>query len=54
MAISMPSGDRYCVYHGRMSDNPQERVVLMDKMAIDKDGVLTVEGPTTKAQEVSY
>ena len=54
MVLCMPSGDRYCVYHGRMSDNPDERVALIDKIVIDKDGVLTVEGPSTEPQEVSY
>ena len=54
MVLCMPSGDRYCVYHGRMSDNPDERVALMDKIVIGKDGVLTVEGPSTEPQEVSY
>lgn len=52
MVITMPDGQRYCVYHGRMSDNPAERVVLMDKLNISRKGVLTVEGPTTGPQKV--
>ena len=52
MVITMPDGQLYCVYHGRMSDNPAERVVLMDKICIDKKGVLTVEGPTTQPQQI--
>lgn len=54
MIITMPDGARYCVYHGRMSSNPDERVVLMDKMHIDSDGVLRVDGPTTTPQEIVY
>lgn len=54
MAITMPDGNRYCVYHGRMSDNPGERVVLMDRINIDQDGILTVEGPTTTPQEIPF
>ena len=54
MVITMPDGNRYCVYHGRMTSNPGERVVLMDKINIDENGVLTVEGPTTAAQEIVY
>ena len=43
----MPDGKRYCVYHGRMSNNPNERVVLIDPLEIDEDGVLRVKGPST-------
>ena len=46
----MPDGQRYCVYHGRMTSNPDERVVLIDKLNIDEDGILTVDGPTTEPQ----
>ncbi|MDD5782992.1 MAG: glycoside hydrolase family 43 protein [Muribaculaceae bacterium] len=46
MVLTMPSGQRYCVYHGRLSDNPTERVVFVDPLKIDSEGVLTVEGPT--------
>lgn len=53
MVITMPDGQRYCVYHGRMTSNPDERVVLMDKLAIDADGVLTVSGPTTEPQQIT-
>ncbi len=52
MVITMPDGQRYCVYHGRMNTNPDERVVLMDKLNIDENGMLTVEGPSTEAQEI--
>ena len=53
MVLTMPDGNRYCVYHGRMSDKPEERVVLIDKLNIDEEGVLTVNGPTTDAQEIA-
>ena len=53
MVITMPDGQRYCVYHGRMSDNPGERVVLMDRLDIDSKGILTVSGPTTEPQQIA-
>jgi hypothetical protein len=43
----MPDGKRYCVYHARMAENPDERVVLIDEMEIDEDGKLHVKGPST-------
>ncbi len=54
MVLTMPDGNRYCVYHGRMTDNPNERVVLMDRIHINEEGILTVEGPTTDEQEIAY
>ncbi len=53
MVITMPDGNRYCVYHGRMTSNPDERVVLMDKLNIDENGVLTVDGPSTEPQSIT-
>lgn len=50
MAIQMPDGNYYTVYHGRMTDNPETRVVFIDKMGFDSDGGLFVEGPTTEMQ----
>jgi beta-xylosidase len=44
-----PDGTMLCVYHGRTSKTGDERVVFIDKMKV-KDGVLTVEGPTTGKQ----
>lgn len=41
-----------CVYHGRTSKTGDERVVFIDKMKV-KDGVLTVEGPTTGKQQLA-
>ena len=37
----------YCVYHGRTTETGHERVVFIDKMKIDENGLLLVEGPTT-------
>jgi beta-xylosidase len=41
-----------CVYHGRTSKTGDERVVFIDKMKV-KDGVLTVDGPTTGKQQLA-
>lgn len=38
----------YCVYHGRTTKTGKKRVVFIDKMSINKLGILTVYGPTTK------
>lgn len=38
-------GQRYIVYHAYTTSDPENRVVMFDKLNI-KDGVLTVEGPT--------
>lgn len=54
MVLMMPDSALYCVYHGRMTTNPDERVVLIDRLTIDKDGVLTIQGPTTTAQKIAY
>lgn len=42
----------YCVYHGRTQATGDERVVFIDKMRIDENGRLTVDGPTTDPQPV--
>lgn len=42
----------YCVYHGRTKATGEERVVFIDKMGVDKDGHLYVEGPTTTLQQM--
>lgn len=41
-----------CVYHGRTSKTGDERVVFIDKMHV-KDGVLTVDGPTTAKEQTA-
>lgn len=47
-----PDGETMlCVYHGRTSKTGDERVVFIDKMKVSKNGVLTVEGPTTDPQQ---
>lgn len=48
VAWSADGKQLYCVYHGRTSKTGDERVVFIDKMEIDKNGVLRVLGPTTK------
>ena len=53
MIITMPDGNRYTVYHGRLSSNPGERVVFIDPLHIDKDGKLTVDGPSTTPQTIN-
>lgn len=53
MVIMMPDSTMLTVYHGRLSDNPDERVVLMDRIYIDEDGLLQTDGPTTDSLEVT-
>jgi beta-xylosidase len=38
----------YCVYHGRTSETGDSRVVFIDNMRIEKNGLLIVDGPTTE------
>ena len=46
-----PNGkEMFCVYHGRTTKTGNKRVVFIDRMHIDKNGVLTVNGPTTTPQ----
>ncbi len=42
----------YCVYHGRTEKTGEERLVFIDKMGIDDNGNLYVEGPTTTEQKL--
>jgi len=37
----------YCVYHGRTTKTGHQRVVFIDRMRIDENEVLLVDGPTT-------
>lgn len=53
MAVKMPDGNYYTVYHGYMTDDPKKRVVFIDRMEFDKDGNLSIAGPTTEAQEIA-
>ena len=54
MALTMPDGNMYTVYHGRMTSAPEKRVVLIDRMEIDSTGILSVTGPTTEPQTIAY
>jgi beta-xylosidase len=46
-----PDGkEMYCVYHARTSATGEQRVVFIDRMKILKNGMLVVEGPTTRRQ----
>jgi beta-xylosidase len=36
----------YCVYHGRTKSSGNKRVVFIDRLHIQQDGTLTVEGPS--------
>ncbi len=46
-----PDGkEMFCVYHGRTTATGDDRVVFIDRMKIEKDGRLVVEGPTTTPQ----
>ena len=36
----------FCVYHGRTATTGNDRIVFIDKIKIDKTGLLIVEGPT--------
>lgn len=54
MALTMPDGVLYTVYHGRMTDTPDQRVVFIDRMEIDSLGNLKVLGPTSEPQDIQY
>ncbi len=54
MVLTLPSGEMYTVYHGRIASAPEDRVVFIDPVSIDADGVLTVQGPTTGPQTIAY
>lgn len=46
MVLTLPNKQKLCVYHARTRDSGNQRVVFIDKITIDKDGVLSVNGPT--------
>src|SRR5690554_1865253 len=54
MVFRSGDGDNkmYCVYHGRTEETGDERVVFIDEMRIDENGVLTVDGPSTTPKEL--
>lgn len=47
MALVLPDGNMYTVYHGYMKQDPKHRVVFIDPMVIDSEGRLQVFGPTS-------
>lgn len=49
---SKEDNEMYCVYHGRTEKTGNTRVVFIDKMTIDENGLLRVEGPTTEEKEL--
>lgn len=40
--------EMYCIYHGRTTETGKKRMVFIDKILINKQGFLVVEGPSTK------
>ncbi len=53
MVLTLPSGQMYTVYHGRIASSPEDRVVFIDPIEIDSAGVLTVDGPTTAPRSIT-
>ncbi|MGV3587444.1 MAG: glycoside hydrolase family 43 protein [Adhaeribacter sp.] len=47
IAFSPDGKQMFCVYHGRTTKTGKDRVVFIDKMKIQKDGKLVVQGPST-------
>ncbi|WP_255491024.1 glycoside hydrolase family 43 protein [Dysgonomonas sp. 520] len=43
----------FCIYHGRTEQTGEARVVFIDEMKIDKDGVLYVDGPSTSPKTIN-
>ncbi len=54
MVFTLPNGDKYCVYHGRTEKTGADRVVFVDKLEIDEHGKLSVLGPVTTEQKISF
>lgn len=54
MILTLNDGQMLCVYHARTRMTGDARVVFIDKMEIDDQGILIVHGPTTEAQKISY
>ncbi len=53
MMFFSKSGDKmYTVYHGRTEKTGDERVVFIDEMRIDDNGILTIDGPSTSEKEL--
>lgn len=52
MVRSKDGKKMYTVYHGRTEKTGDERVVFIDEMKIDENGLLTVDGPSTTEKEL--
>lgn len=52
ITYSLDGKQMYCIYHGRTQATGEERVVFIDKMGVDPNGKLYVEGPTTTPQQL--
>ncbi|WP_276482627.1 glycoside hydrolase family 43 protein [Paraflavitalea pollutisoli] len=50
IAYSPDGKEMFCVYHGRTAKTGDQRVVFIDRMKIQKNGQLVVEGPKTVPQ----
>lgn len=48
------SSKMYTVYHGRTTQSGDNRVVFIDEMHINEQGLLIVDGPTTKSQPLPF
>lgn len=51
MVLTLDDGQMLCVYHARTQKTGDDRVVFIDKIEVDGNGVLKVHGPTTENQE---
>ncbi|MBR5962820.1 MAG: glycoside hydrolase family 43 protein [Bacteroidaceae bacterium] len=51
MMFRTADGKMMTSYHGRLTSNPQERVVFIDPMEIDAEGHLIIHGPTLQTTE---
>lgn len=54
MLLQMPDSTYYTVYHARMVEDPENRVVMIDRVEFDANGEMTVAGPTTTPQQIKY
>lgn len=52
--FSSDGSEMYCVYHGRTKASGQDRVVFIDRLRIETDGKLVVDGPTTTPQSLPF
>jgi hypothetical protein len=52
ITLSPDGREMICIYAGRTAATGNRRVLLMDRMTIAKNGVLTIQGPTATPQPV--